>query len=195
MRRCPATLGVGTRTEGPKQVVPDSVGRDNQYGRPGEEAIAYGVALPYSMIRPLCGPTPMTVRDIMTRHVETASPDETVADVRSRFYESGFRHLPVVDGERLLGIVSDRDVLRAAGPALGLTIYDDSDSPDLERPLAEIMTRDVLTADPTMSVEEAADTMLNYELSALLVLDEDRLVGIVTTADMLRVAAGQEREF
>jgi CBS domain-containing protein len=57
------------------------------------------------------------------------------------------------------------------------------------------MTRDVVTADPLMSVEEAADTMLRYEVSALPVLDEGRLVGILTTADVLRLTAGYEREF
>ena len=137
----------------------------------------------------------MTVRDIMTRHVETASPEETVLEARDRFREGGFRHLPVVDGERLLGVVSDRDVLRAAGPSLGLSAFDDDEGTEVDRTLREIMTRDVIWADPTMSVEEAADTMLREELSALPVLDEGHLIGIVTTADMLRLAAGQEREF
>ncbi len=136
----------------------------------------------------------MTVRDIMTRHVETASPEETVLDARDRFRDGGFRHLPVVDGERLLGVVSDRDVLRAAGPSLGATEFDDDGGPGVDRTLREIMTRDVVTADPTMSVDEAADTMLRMDVSALPVVDEGRLVGIVTTADVLRLASGVERE-
>ena len=136
----------------------------------------------------------MTVRDIMTRTVETASPDETVLDARDRFRTGGFRHLPIVEGERLLGVVSDRDVLRAAGPALGFTEFDDDEGPGIDRTLREIMTRDVVTADPTMSIEEAADTMLRNDLSALPVIDEGRLVGILTTADVLRLAAGYGRD-
>ena len=136
----------------------------------------------------------MTVRDIMTRHVEAASPDETILDARTRFLDGGFRHLPVTDGDRLLGVVSDRDVLRIAGPSLGATLFDPDEGPGLDRTLRHVMTRDLVTADPTMSVEEAADTMLREEVSALLVLDEGRLVGIVTTADVLRLAAGRERE-
>ena len=136
----------------------------------------------------------MTVRDLMTRHVEAASPDETVLDARGRFRDGGFRHLPVVDGERLLGVVSDRDVLRAAGPSLGATAFDGDTGPGLDRTLREIMARDLVTADPTMSVEEAADTMLREDVSALPVLSEGRLVGIVTTADVLRMAAGRERD-
>lgn len=136
----------------------------------------------------------MTVRDIMTLHVEGASPDETVLDARDRFRDRGFRHLPVVQDGRLVGVVSDRDVLRAAGPALGPTEFDDDAGPGIDRTLREVMTRDVITADPTMSVEEAADTMLRHDVSALPVLDEGRLIGIVTTADVLRLMAGQERE-
>lgn len=137
----------------------------------------------------------MTVRDIMTRYIETGSPDETVLDARDRFREGGFHHLPIVDGARLLGIVSDRDVLRAAGPSLAPTVFDDDMGPGVDRTLGEIMTREVITADPLMPIEEAADTMLREELSALPVLDEGRLVGIVTTADVLRFAAGQVRAF
>ena len=130
----------------------------------------------------------------MSRHVEAAAPDETVLDAVDRFRGGGFRHLPIVEGERVLGVVSDRDVLRAAGPSIGATEWDDVLGPEVDRTLREIMTRDVVTADPVMSVEEAADTMLREDVSALLVLDEGRLVGIVTTADVLRLASGVERE-
>ena len=133
----------------------------------------------------------MTVRDIMTCHVETAPPEETVLDARDRFRFGGFRHLPVVDGNTLVGVVSDRDVLRAAGPSLGATEFDDDVGPGTDLTLREIMTSALVTADPTMSIEEAADTMLREDVSALPVLDERRLVGIVTTADVLRLAAGR----
>jgi CBS domain-containing protein len=137
----------------------------------------------------------MTVRDIMTRYTETASPEETVLQARDRFRAGNFRHLPVVEDDRLLGVVSDRDVLRAAGPSLGHNEFEPDVGTDIDRPLREIMTRDVVTADPLMSVQEAADTMLQHDVSALPVLDEGRLVGIVTTADLLRLTAGYEREY
>ncbi len=132
----------------------------------------------------------MTIRDIMSPSVETATPEETVLDARDRFREGGFRHLPIVEGERLLGVVSDRDVLRAAGPSLGLGSYEEDAGPNVDRTLREIMSRYAITADPTMSVQEAADTMLRHDVSALPVLDDGLLVGIVTTADVLRMAAG-----
>ena len=136
----------------------------------------------------------MTVRDIMTHDVEAASPEESVLDARDRFRLGGFRHLPIVEEGRLIGVVSDRDVLRAAGPSLGRLSFDDDEGPGLDQSLADIMTREPITADPTMSIEEAVDTLLRYEVSALPVLDEGRLVGILSTADVLRMAAGLERE-
>lgn len=136
----------------------------------------------------------MTVRDIMTSYTETASPEETVLEARDRFREGGFRHLPVIEDGRLVGVVSDRDLLRAAGPSLGVIEFDADVGTDIDKPLREIMTRDLVTADPLMSIEEVADTMLRAEVSALPVLDEGRLVGIVTTADLLRLTAGYERE-
>jgi acetoin utilization protein AcuB len=135
-----------------------------------------------------------TVRDIMTRSVETATPDETVLQACDRFRDCGFRHLPIVEDGALVGIVSDRDVLRAAGPSLGFVAFDDTPGPETDRPLREIMSRDMLTADPGMSIEDAADAMLRHEVSALPVLEDGRLIGIVTTDDVLRLAAGQERE-
>lgn len=136
----------------------------------------------------------MTARDLMTPQPEAASPEETVLQARDRFRDGGFHHLPIVDGDRLIGVVSDRDVLRVAGPSLGLTEWDKDAGPGIDRTLREIMSRDVLTADPLMSAEEIADTFLRHGISSLPVVDEGRLVGIVTTADVLRHAAGHERE-
>ncbi|WP_412069930.1 CBS domain-containing protein [Rubrivirga sp. IMCC43871] len=136
----------------------------------------------------------MTLRDLMTRHVEAAAPGETVLDARDRFRSGGFRHLPVVEHGRLVGVVSDRDLLRAAGPFLGDSEFDPDVGPGLDRTLREIMSRHPVTADPTMSIEEAADTMLREDVSALPIVDEGHLVGIVTTADVLRLASGVERD-
>jgi len=136
----------------------------------------------------------MTLSDLMTRNVEAAFPEETVLDARDRFRLGGFHHLPVVVGERLVGIVSDRDVLRAAGPSLAQLDLDDGDGPGLDTTLAQIMSRGPITADPTMPIPEAVDMLLRYDMSALPVVDEGRLVGIVTTADFLRMAAGIARD-
>ena len=136
----------------------------------------------------------MTARDLMTHDVEAAAPDETVLDARDRFRGGHFHHLPVVEGDRLVGVVSDRDVLRAAGPSLGPTEFDADAGPGVDRPLREVMSRSPVTADPLMSVEEIADTMLRHDISSMPVVDDGRLVGIVTSADVLRWAAGQERE-
>jgi len=135
----------------------------------------------------------MTARDLMTLATEVAAPDDTVLDARDRFRDGAFHHLPVVEDGRLVGVVSDRDILRAAGPSLAATPYDPDVGPGIDRTLREVMTRHVVTADPLMSVEEIADTLLRLDISALPVVEEGCLVGIVTTSDVLRFAAGQER--
>ncbi|PAP75930.1 CBS domain-containing protein [Rubrivirga marina] len=136
----------------------------------------------------------MTARDLMTRQPEAAAPDETVLQARDRFRDGAFHHLPVVEGGRLVGLVSDRDVLRAAGPSLGTHEWDADGGPGIDRTLREVMSPDPITADPLMSVEEIADTLLRHDISSLPVVEEGRLVGIVTSADVLRHAAGQERQ-
>jgi acetoin utilization protein AcuB len=101
--------------------------------------------------------------------------------------EHGFRHLPVVDGGTLIGIVSDRDVainpgaLRAAmrNHTVGDLIHDD-------RPVEAIMSRDPHVIEEGATVEAAARLLVSRRISALPVVDDSRrLVGIITSVDCL----------
>ena len=116
----------------------------------------------------------MLVQDIMKRAVLTVSPATTLAQALHLARERGIRHLPVVDGDRLVGIVSDRDLKRA----LGLSTYEDVR-------MGAIMTSGVRTAAPTFAVEDAARIMVTERISALPVTTEGRLVGLVTETDIL----------
>jgi len=98
----------------------------------------------------------------------------------------GFRHLPIVDGhERLIGIVSDRD-LREAAPS-GATALSRQELTYLLSRLSvqDAMSSPVLTARPGEPAEAAAIRMRENKIGALPVVENDRLVGIVTTDDML----------
>jgi acetoin utilization protein AcuB len=128
----------------------------------------------------------MLVADVMQSKVLTVTPRTTLADALC-IMQRGIRHLPVVDNDRLVGIVSDRDLKRAMAPPSTTTagqvltyIFD-------RKKVEEVMTRAVITVTPTFPVEEAARIMVTERISALPVVDGGRVVGIVTETDVLEV--------
>lgn len=132
------------------------------------------------------------VRDWMTPNPVTVGPKITVPEAHKLMKERDFRRLPVVDEHgRLIGIVTLSD-LREAGPssATTLSIF------ELNYLLAQltvdrIMTRDVVTVSPDATIRDAANLMLKHEVGALPVMENDRLVGIITESDIFRVIVQQ----
>ncbi len=120
----------------------------------------------------------MLVRDIMTSPAVAVSADITLADAYRTMREKGIRHLPVVDGDRLVGVITDRD-LRLATSALVPSPF------PAGSPIATVMSSPPVTADPQDPVEDAARTMRERKIGCLPVVDDDRLVGIVTGLDLL----------
>ena len=122
----------------------------------------------------------LTVAKIMTEDVVTLSPEDSVHEAISAFTEHTFRHLPVVDDAgKLLGIVSDRDVLRALARTAAA---------DTRRPARadSFMTRDVRTGTPDMTLATAVQIVVFLRVNSLPIVDETgRLRGIVTTTDLL----------
>jgi acetoin utilization protein AcuB len=123
----------------------------------------------------------LLVEDSMTREVVTLSPGDTAKVALALCRERRIRHLPVLDGGRLVGIVSDRD-LRSSTPALG----DPARAAALEEILVgDVMDRDVTTASPTDPIEQAANEMRERRIGCLPVVEGEELVGIVTTSDVM----------
>lgn len=127
----------------------------------------------------------MTVEDIMSREVVTVPADTALMDIRKRLYEGGFHHILVVDDGTLLGVISDRDVLRAISPFLDTYTEEHRDVQTLAQPASEVMRTELITVAPTTGIEEAASQLLDHDISSLPVVDRDELVGIVTTKDLL----------
>ena len=127
----------------------------------------------------------MTVEDIMSREVVTVPADTALMDIRKRLHEGGFHHILVVDDEELLGVISDRDVLRAISPFLDTYTEEHRDVQTLAQPASEVMRTELITVAPTTDIEEAASQLLDHDISSLPVVDEGKLVGIVTTKDLL----------
>jgi acetoin utilization protein AcuB len=128
----------------------------------------------------------MLVREFMNASPVSIAPDTPLLEAEWRMQEGGFRHLPIVDAyDRLVGIVSDRD-LREAAPSDATSLSRQELTYLLSRlTVKDVMTTSVLTARPGEPAETAAIRMREHKVSALPVVDDERLVGIVTTSDML----------
>jgi acetoin utilization protein AcuB len=129
----------------------------------------------------------MLVSDVMQAPVLTVGSKTTLPEGMRLVQQRGIRHLPVIEDDRLVGIVSDRDFKRAmASSATTLEVRElryllDSVTMD------QIMTRAVITVGPTFPIEEAARLMVQEKVSALPVTERGRLVGIVTETDVLEL--------
>jgi acetoin utilization protein AcuB len=124
----------------------------------------------------------------MTSHVHTASPDTTLAEALSLSREHRIRHLPILDGDRLVGIVTDRD-LRLAMPPIWADEHDELMQALHTRRVGELMITDTITVQPDTPVEEAAELLYTHRIGCLPVLEDGRLVGILTETDLLRAFA------
>jgi len=120
----------------------------------------------------------MLVRDIMRSPVVGVSPGTTLQDAYRTMREKGFRHLPVLEGERLAGVVTDRD-LRLATSALAPVPFPADSS------VSAIMCREPLTANAEDAVEDAARVMRERKIGCLPVVDDGRVIGIITGIDLL----------
>ena len=128
----------------------------------------------------------MLVREFMNPSPVSIAPDTPLLEAEWRMQEGGFRHLPIVDAyDRLVGIVSDRD-LREAAPSDATSLSRQELTYLLSRlTVSDVMATPVLSARPGEPAETAAIRMREHKVGALPVVDDERLVGIVTTTDML----------
>ena len=131
----------------------------------------------------------MKVQDIMTTPAVTVGLDMPVLEARQVMERQRIRHLPVTDGGRLMGIVTDRDIrLNMPSPATSLSVWE-INFLIAKLTVGSVMRRAVITVDPQRDAAEAARIMLDHKIGALPVVDGGAVVGIVTETDMLRAFA------
>jgi len=129
----------------------------------------------------------MTVAEIMTTEVITASMDDTLGGIRKVFELNHFHHILIVEDNRLTGIVSDRDVIKNLSSRADMVNANNQALNTLNKKTHQIMTRKVITINPENTIEEAAATMLEKKFNCLPVLEPSgAIVGIVTKTDILR---------
>jgi len=125
----------------------------------------------------------MKVSEVMTRDVQTVRPDEPVQQAASFMLSADAGSIPVTDGERLIGMITDRDIA-VRGVAKGY-------GPDT--PVRELMTDDIISARADDDIDEVASKMSRAQVRRLPVIDEnERLCGIVSLGDLARETDGED---
>ena len=130
------------------------------------------------------------VGDVMTRDVATVTEDDNLANLLGTMSTMRFRHVPVVDDGRLVGLLTERDVLAMSASNL-LPKSGEQDRFLKERfRVRDVMVTDLITSRAETPLSEAAQLMLDKRLGCLPVVDGDNvLVGILTQSDFVRLAA------
>jgi len=127
-----------------------------------------------------------TVRDIMSVEVTTLGRNDTLLLAKDIMNLGRIRHFPVVEDDELVGVVSQRDLYRAS---LGTVMQygEKAQRAFLESIAVKEIMVDPISIGPDATVQDAARLMMEHKIGCLPVLEDDRLVGIVTETDMLQV--------
>jgi acetoin utilization protein AcuB len=130
----------------------------------------------------------------MTKSLITIKPKDTLRHARERLAKHRVNQLPVVVDDKLVGIVTDRDVRDAYPSSLRLFYGKDIDEFSDSHTVEEIMTYSVVTVTPQTSLRETAQLLRRQRFGALPVVEHGKLVGIITRSDLLDALLATETE-
>lgn len=116
----------------------------------------------------------MKIRDVMTPNPRTVSPNDTVRAAAQVMQEEDTGAVPVVDDGQVLAVVTDRDIVVRVVAEGG----------SFSSPVGDIATKSVICVTPEMSTSEASELMSEHQIRRLPVVENDRLVGIVSIGDL-----------
>jgi CBS domain-containing protein len=134
--------------------------------------------------------TDLRVRDIMGKNLVTISVSERMSTVEDIMTLGHVRHMPVVRGGKLVGVVSERDLLRASLSVLSEHRGDERRAFLNVVEIARVMSTPPIVISPDATIDEAALVMAEKKIGCLPVVDGDHLLGMVTETDVLRWVAG-----
>lgn len=166
----------------------------NAWTAPSSDHLVKKATNPYQAHQSSASPTPAkiisTAKELMKGSVRTLSPSSTIRDARALFQSNRFRHVPIVDPEslKLVGLISDRDILRETTPE-GNSFTDwIIESNQNSRVISTFMTTRLLTAHTDEKLVDIARAMLLERIGCMLIVnDDERLAGIITRSDILRL--------
>lgn len=122
----------------------------------------------------------ITVRNLMQRkghHVWQIEPHKSIFDALRLMTQKDIGALPVVDSSGLVGIISERDIIKLLAQEVGFSA---------EKDVAQVMTKEVITANPDSTIEDCMQLMTTYNIRHLPVLESDALIGIVSIGDVIK---------
>jgi acetoin utilization protein AcuB len=129
----------------------------------------------------------LTVRDVMISPVSSVPHDSSLLMAVINMRRDGIRHLLVTEGERLVGVISERDVLRCAPSLLTKVSQDEYNATFENTPVSKVMHREPKSVEPNTPLREAVAFMQENKLGCLPVVEGEVLVGIVTRSDLLNL--------
>jgi CBS domain-containing protein len=124
------------------------------------------------------------VSEIMTKAAVTDQSDDTMAEAAGKMWKQQTGSLLVMEGEDLVGIITERDILRAV--ATGSKLH--------ETRISEVMTKDVVTVGPQTTIREAAKVMADRWFRHLPVVDAGKVIGVISQRDLAGLLAGALNE-
>jgi len=129
----------------------------------------------------------MFVGERMSRPVISVSPDDPINEVLAMFRNEHIRRAPVMKGGKLVGIVSDRDLLNASpSSATTLSVWELNYLISKVK-IKDVMTKKVITVNADVPIEEAARIMADKKIGGLPVVSSDKVVGMITETDLFKI--------
>lgn len=127
------------------------------------------------------------VQDMMSDRLEVVGPEASLRDVLKIMNQTGYRHIPVVENSRLIGIITDRDIRLAVNSP----VVEDIIFTSRESVLNELKVQDCMTPDPQCvtldtSLRQVAEMLALSKFGAMPVVEKDRLVGLISYIDFLK---------
>lgn len=130
----------------------------------------------------------MYVEEIMTTEVVSVAMDDTLEKVKEIFDSASFHHLLVLREGKLVGVISDRDLLKNLSPSIGTGLESRRDLAALSKRAHQIMSRELVTLARSATVADAVALFLGHRISCIPVVDADnRPVGIISWRDILLI--------
>lgn len=136
----------------------------------------------------------MAIQEYMTVNPITVRSDDSIWHALKMLQSHEIRHLPVIQGKRLVGIISDRDFRQVLPSSLAMPEEQGQFRAwGTQVKVGEIMTRKILTVTPETRTDKAARLMVEHRIGCLPVVRGSTLVGIITRMDLLRAMAGEDQ--